>query len=90
MILFHTAFKFGGIVSVSFEHGGCGSARSGWPLFYLHPDSAVYRGPGAESSLNEVKAMKGNLTEVLRDQYKLEESSYHNYQPLPWERIASA
>ena len=76
MILFHTAFKFGGIVSVSFWSmvAVVASGVVGRFIYIQIPRSIE----GRELSLNEVKAMKGNLTEVLRDQYKLEESSYHN------------
>ena len=74
MILFHTAFKFGGIVSVSF-----------WSMVAVVASGVIGRFiygqiprtiGGRELSLNEVKAMKADLGEVLRGQYQLNDSSY--------------
>lgn len=74
MILFHTAFKFGGIVSVSF-----------WSMVAVVASGVIGRFiygqiprtiGGRELSLNEVKAMKADLSEVLRGQYQLNDSSY--------------
>ena len=74
MILFHTAFKFGGLVSVSF-----------WSMVAVVASGVVGRFiyiqiprtiEGRELSLNEVKDMKGNLTEILKRNYQLDESSY--------------
>lgn len=74
MILFHTAFKFGGIVSISF-----------WSMVAVVASGVIGRFiygqiprtiGGRELSLNEVKAMKADLGEVLRGQYQLNDSSY--------------
>ncbi len=73
MILFHTAFKFGGLVSVSF-----------WSMVAVVASGVVGRFiyiqiprtiEGRELSLNEVKAMKVNLEEVLNTSYQLNEMS---------------
>lgn len=70
MILFHTAFKFGGIVSISF-----------WSMVAVVASGVVGRFiyiqiprtiEGRELSLYEVKAMKGNLDEVLKNAYQLD------------------
>ena len=70
MILFHTAFKFGGIVSISF-----------WSMVLVVVSGVVGRFiyiqiprtiEGRELSLNEVKSMKGNLDDILRNSYQLD------------------
>lgn len=75
MILFHTAFKFGGIVSISF-----------WSMVAVVASGVVGRFiyiqiprtiEGRELSLGEVKAMKSNLDELLKNAYQLDESRYH-------------
>ena len=75
MILFHTAFKFGGIVSIAFWSmvAVVASGVIGRFIYIQIPRTIE----GRELSLNEVKAMKGNLEEVLRDHYRLEEQSYN-------------
>jgi hypothetical protein len=74
MILFHTAFKFGGIVSISF-----------WSMVAVVASGVIGRFiygqiprtiGGRELSLNEVKAMKADLGETLKSQYQLNDSSY--------------
>lgn len=74
MILFHTAFKFGGIVSVSFWSmvAVVASGVIGRFIYIQIPRTIE----GRELSLNEVKAMKVNLDEILKGAYQLEESSY--------------
>lgn len=77
MILFHTAFKFGGLVSVSF-----------WSMVAVVASGVVGRFiyiqiprtiEGRELSLHEVQAMKGNLEEVLKNNYRLEEARFMPY-----------
>ncbi|MCP3929141.1 MAG: hypothetical protein GY705_08585 [Bacteroidetes bacterium] len=74
MILFHTAFKFGGIVSVSF-----------WSMVAVVVSGIVGRFiyiqiprtiEGQELNLDEVRKMKRNVDEILRNSYKLDETSY--------------
>lgn len=74
MILFHTAFKFGGLVSVSF-----------WSMIAVVASGVVGRYiyiqiprtiEGRELSLGEVKSMKADLSKLLKDLYGLEEVSY--------------
>ncbi len=76
MILFHTAFKFGGIVSVSF-----------WSMVVVVASGVVGRFiyiqiprtiEGRELSLNEVKSMKVDLEEVLKNAYQLDEVSHQS------------
>ncbi len=73
MILFHTAFKFGGIVSIAF-----------WSMVAVVLSGVVGRFiyiqiprtiEGRALSLNEVKAMKTNLGDVLKSNYRLGEAS---------------
>jgi len=70
LILFHTAFKFGGIVSVAF-----------WSMVLVVLSGVVGRYiyiqiprtiEGRELSLNEVKDMKTDLAYVLNDKFKLD------------------
>ena len=69
LILFHTAFKFGGIVSIAF-----------WSMVAVVLSGVVGRFiyiqiprtiEGRELSLNEVKDMKINLTNVLGEKFNL-------------------
>ncbi len=74
MILFHTAFKFGGIVSISF-----------WSMVAVVASGVIGRFiygqiprtiGGRELSLTEVQSMKANMGELLKGQYQLSESGY--------------
>ncbi|MCF8246482.1 MAG: hypothetical protein K9J37_10625 [Saprospiraceae bacterium] len=74
MILFHTAFKFGGIVSISFWSmvAVVASGIIGRFIYVQIPRTIS----GRELSMNEVKAMKADLGELLKGQYRLNEESY--------------
>lgn len=74
MILFHTAFKFGGIVSISF-----------WSMVVVVVSGVIGRYiylqiprtmEGREMSLNEVRQMKENVNVTIKNGYKLDEESY--------------
>jgi hypothetical protein len=74
MILFHTAFKFGGIVSVSF-----------WSMVVVVASGVIGRYiylqiprtmEGRELSLNEVRQIKDNVNVTIKNRYKLDEGSY--------------
>ena len=76
LILFHTAFKFGGIVSVSF-----------WSMIAVVVSGIIGRFiyiqiprtiEGRELSLNEVKDLKGDLKTNLKEMDSLDESTYLN------------
>lgn len=76
MILFHTAFKFGGIVSISF-----------WSMVVVVASGVIGRYiyiqiprtiEGRELSLNEVKEMKSNVDASIRSRYDLDETSYNS------------
>lgn len=75
MILFHTAFKFGGIVSISFW-SMLAVVLSGiiGRFIYIQIPRTI---EGRELSLNEVKEMKGNVGEILKGAYQLDEPSYN-------------
>lgn len=74
MILFHTAFKFGGIVSLSFW-SMVAVVLSGiiGRFIYIQIPRTI---EGRELSLNEVREMKGDLGEVLKGTYALDAKSY--------------
>ena len=75
MVLFHTAFKFGGIVSISFWSmvAVVASGVIGRFIYIQIPHTIE----GRELSLHEVKEMKGNVGEILKNNYRLDERSYH-------------
>lgn len=71
MILFHTAFKFGGIVSIAF-----------WSMVLVVASGVIGRFiyiqiprtiEGRELTLNEVKSMKDDLSEMLKNRTELNE-----------------
>ncbi len=73
MILFHTAFKFGGIVSVSFWSmvAVVASGIIGRFIYVQIPRTIE----GRELSLQELQSMKANLSEVLNSVHRLNEES---------------
>lgn len=73
MILFHTTFKFGGIVSISFWSmvAVVASGVIGRFIYIQIPRTIE----GRELSLNEVKQMKGDVGEILRTSYAIDEKS---------------
>ena len=75
MILFHTAFKFGGLVSVSFWSmvAVVASGVIGRFIYIQIPRTIE----GRELSLQEVKSMKNNLDDILKNHYRLDEQSSH-------------
>jgi hypothetical protein len=74
LILFHTAFKFGGLVAVSFWSMVAVflSGIAGRFIYLQIPRSIE----GQELDLNEIRAMKSNLTEILKSNYSLDEDSF--------------
>ena len=75
MVLFHTAFKFGGLVAVSF-----------WSMVAVFLSGIIGRFiylqiprtiEGRELSLNEVKDMKSDVGEIINLSHNLDEESYH-------------
>ena len=73
LILFHTAFKFGGIVSIAF-----------WSMVTVVLSGVIGRYiyiqiphtiEGRELSLQEVKNMKTDLSKVLNEKYKLDNNT---------------
>ncbi len=69
LILFHTAFKFGGIVSIAFW-SMVAVVLSGviGRFIYIQIPRTI---EGRELSLNELKDMKAELTDVLNDEFNL-------------------
>ena len=74
LILFHTAFKFGGLVAVSFWSMVAVflSGIAGRFIYLQIPRSIE----GRELNLSEVRAMKSDLTEILKSSYTLDEDAY--------------
>lgn len=73
MILFHTTFKFGGVVSIAF-----------WSMILVVLSGVIGRFiyiqiprtiEGRALSLNEVKSMKTDLSDVLKASYQLDDES---------------
>lgn len=75
MILYHTAFKFGGIVSIAFWSmvAVVASGVIGRFIYIQIPRSIE----GRELSLSEVKQMKNDLEEILKNNYSLNEKNYY-------------
>ena len=75
LVLFHTSFKFGGLVAVSF-----------WSMVAVFASGIIGRFiyiqiprtiEGRELSLNEVRDMKSNIGAILKESYTLDEESYN-------------
>jgi len=75
LVLFHTSFKFGGIVAISFW-SMVAVFLSGiiGRFIYLQIPRSI---EGRELSLSEVRGMKGNIGESLKESVQLDEKSYH-------------
>ncbi len=74
LVLYHTSFKFGGIVAISF-----------WSMVAVFLSGVIGRFiyiqiprsiEGRELSLSEIKDMKGNIGEILTDSIQMDEESY--------------
>jgi hypothetical protein len=75
LILFHTAYKFGGLVAISF-----------WSMVVVFLSGIIGRFiyiqiprsiEGRELSLNEVREMKSDVAGIVRNSYNLDEESYN-------------
>jgi hypothetical protein len=75
LVLFHTAYKFGGLVAVSF-----------WSMVAVFLSGIIGRFiylqiphtiEGRELSLNEVRGMKTDVAAVLKNSYKLDDETYN-------------
>ena len=75
MVLFHTAFKFGGIVAISF-----------WSMVAVFLSGVIGRFiylqiprsiEGRELNLNEVKGLKSDIGTLLKKDYNINEESYN-------------
>lgn len=75
LILFHTAFKFGGLVAISF-----------WSMVAVFLSGVIGRFiyiqiprsiEGRELSLNELREMKTNEWRIFREKYNLDETNLH-------------
>jgi hypothetical protein len=75
LVLFHTAYKFGGLVAISF-----------WSMVAVFLSGIIGRFiylqiphtiEGQELSLNEVKGLKTDVAGIVRENYNLDEESYN-------------
>ena len=75
LILFHTSFKFGGLVAVSFWSMVAVflSGIAGRFIYIQIPRSIE----GRALSLNEVREMRGDLAGIIKNSYNLDEESYN-------------
>jgi hypothetical protein len=75
LILFHTAYKFGGLVAISFW-SMVAVFLSGiiGRFIYLQIPRSI---EGRELSLNEVREMKSDVAGIVRHSYNLDEESYN-------------
>ena len=73
LVLFHTSFKFGGIVAISF-----------WSMVAVFLSGVIGRFiyiqiprtiEGRELSLNEIRGMKNDMGETLRNSFRMDEGS---------------
>jgi hypothetical protein len=75
LVLFHTAFKFGGLVAISFWSMVAVFASGVIGRFiYLQIPRSI---EGRELTLNEIRDMKGDVAEIIRTSYNLDEQSYN-------------
>jgi len=74
LVLFHTSFKFGGLVAISY-----------WSMVAVFLSGIIGRFiyiqiprtiEGREMSLNEVKELKSDIGEIIRNIYSLDQESY--------------
>ncbi len=74
LVLFHTAFKFGGLVAISF-----------WSMVAVFISGIIGRFiylqiphtiDGHELTLNEVRGMKTDVGQIIRDRYSLDEETH--------------
>lgn len=74
LVLFHTSFKFGGLVAVSF-----------WSMVAVFASGVIGRFiyiqiprtiEGRELSLSEVKGLKSDIGKIIREEYNLNKESY--------------
>ena len=74
LVLFHTAMKFGGIVSISFWSmvAVFASGIIGRFIYIQIPRSIE----GRELSLNELRDFKTNISEILKSEFNLEDETY--------------
>lgn len=74
-VLFHTSFKFGGLVAISFWSMVAVflSGVAGRFIYIQIPRTIE----GEELSLNEVRSLKKNIGETLNESYKLDEETIH-------------
>jgi len=74
LVLFHTSYKFGGLVAISFWSmvAVFASGIIGRFIYIQIPRSVE----GRELSINEVKGMKSNVAEIVRNNFNLDDESY--------------
>ena len=75
LVLYHTSFKFGGLVAISF-----------WSMVAVFLSGIIGRFiyiqiprtiQGRELNLNEIRAMKSDVASIVRNSYNLDDESYN-------------
>jgi hypothetical protein len=75
LVLFHTAFKFGGLVAISFWSMVAVFASGVIGRFiYLQIPRSI---EGRELTLSEIRDMKGDVAGTIRNSYSLDEDSFN-------------
>jgi len=75
LILFHTAYKFGGLVAISFwSMVAVFLSGIAGRFIYLQIPRTI---EGQELSLNDIKALKTDIAGVLKSSYDLDEEGYN-------------
>lgn len=75
LVLFHTAFKFGGLVAISFWSMVAVFASGVIGRFiYLQIPRSI---EGRELSLSEIRDMKGDVAGIIRNSYNLDDESFN-------------
>jgi hypothetical protein len=74
LVLFHTAYKFGGLVAISFwSMVAVFLSGIAGRFIYLQIPRTI---EGQELSLNDLRAMRNDTAELLKSSYNLDEQSY--------------
>jgi len=85
LVLFHTSYKFGGLVAISF-----------WSMVAVFLSGIIGRFiyiqiphtvEGRELSVNEVKELKSDVAGIVRNTYKMDEESYSAIDDLLKKRV---
>jgi hypothetical protein len=75
LVLFHTAYKFGGLVAISFwSMVAVFLSGIAGRFIYLQIPRTI---EGQELSLNDIRSMRSDVGSILKNSYKLDDQSYN-------------